>query len=254
MKTFLFYSAAVFYLSFISCGNSQPDMGHTEPISHHLFDSLLSTHVDDNGMVDYKGFRKDSIVFNQYLDLLCKNPPNSKKWTESEQLAYWINAYNAFTIELILKYYPLASIKDIGSAIQIPYINTPWDIKFIEFGNVRYDLNNIEHSILRKEFNEPRIHFAIVCAAKSCPSLRKEAYVAEKLEDQLTDQTIRFLNDKSKNILEQDNIQISKIFSWFKGDFTKKSTLNDFLNKYTNDPISDKAKISHMDYDWSLNE
>jgi len=254
IKSHLEYFPLLLGLFLISCGSIQPEIRSTEPIDHKLFDVLLSKYVDQDGSVNYKGFQNDSVIFNQYLDLLKENAPNNEKWNESEKLAYWINAYNAFTIELILKHYPLKSIKDIGASIQIPFINTPWDIKFIKIGDEKFDLNNIEHGILRKDFDEPKIHFAIGCASLSCPNLRREAYIAEKLEGQLTEQARKFINDPSKNILEKDNVKISKIFSWFKGDFTKKSTLIDFLNKFSKETISPEAKISHMDYDWSLNE
>lgn len=243
----------VLFIFLVSCGSIQPEKQGTKPISHELFDALLEKHVDAKGMVNYIGFQRDSVQFTEYLNLIRNNLPNSEKWNEKEQLAYWINAYNAFTIQLVLDHYPLKSIKDIGAKIQVPFVNTPWDIKFIEINGKNYDLNNIEHNILRKNFNEPRIHFAIVCASFSCPMLRREAYQSEKLDDQLTEQAKGFLSDPSKNRITEHKIEISKIFSWFKGDFTKKGSLIDFLNTYTETEINSKAKVSHMDYDWALN-
>jgi hypothetical protein len=254
IKASMFYIPVWLFLTLISCGSNPSNKVKGEPITHELFNSLLSKYVSKNGKVNYQGFQKDSIIFLEYLNLLSNNPPSLEGWNKQERLAYWLNAYNAFTIQLVLKNYPLKSIKDIGSAIQIPFINTPWDIKFIKIGDEKLDLNNIEHSILRKVFNEPRIHFAIVCASLSCPNLRNEAYTADKLEEQLAEQARKFINDSSKNILEKEQVKISKIFSWFKGDFTKNSTLIDFMNKFSKENISPKAKVSYMDYDWSLNE
>jgi len=158
------------------------------------------------------------------------------------------------TIQLVLKYYPLKSIKDIGSSIQIPFVNTPWDVKFISIGNEKMDLNNIEHGQLRKKFDDPRIHFAIVCASKSCPVLLNEAYDPARLEQQLDKQAKVFLADTFRNKIAADKIQLSKIFDWFKGDFTKNGSLIDYLNKYALVKINANAENSYLDYDWSLNE
>jgi len=220
---------------------------------HKIWNDLLNNYVDDNGLVDYQGFASDRKKLQSYLEDLTANPPDKNTWTQEEQIAYWINAYNAFTVELILEYKPAGSIKDIGSKIQVPFINSPWDIKFIEIKGEKLDLNNIEHDILRNEFAEPRIHFAIVCASFSCPKLRKEAFVADKLEDQLTEQSSLFINDPSRNEITGSSIRISKIFQWFKGDFTKSETLIEFINKYSKTPINKNAQIDYKDYDWNLN-
>lgn len=238
----------------LSCGAINPSMEGTTPVDHSIFDALLKTHVDPDGNVDYKALLQDSAKLNQYLKLLSDNPPNARSWTPNDQLAYWINAYNAFTLQLIINHYPVKSIKDIGSKIQIPFVNTPWDIKFIRIGDKKYDLNNIEHNILRKNFNEPRIHFAIVCASFSCPKLRQEAYVGTKIEQQLTEQAKDFLANKHKNMITAEKIKISKIFSWFKGDFTENGSLTDFLNRYAPVSIQKDADVSFMDYNWILNE
>ena len=128
------------------------------------------------------------------------------------------------------------------------------DIKFIKIGNETYDLNNLEHGIIRKKFDEPRVHFAINCASYSCPALRNEAYTADKLDAQLTDAATSFLADKNKNEFTPDRITISKIFDWFTGDFKKNGSLIDFLNKYAPVKINAKAKIDYKDYLWSLNK
>ncbi|MFY0651673.1 MAG: DUF547 domain-containing protein [Cyclobacteriaceae bacterium] len=238
----------------MSCNSLNPNKEGTFPPDHAQFNNLLKKHVDERGNVNYKQLKNERSLLDEYLGLLSEHPPNESNWTKEDQIAYWINAYNAFTLALVLDHYPIASIKDIGSKIQIPFVNTPWDIKFIEIGDEEYDLNNIEHNILRENFNEPRIHFAIVCASFSCPKLRNEAYRGGKLEQQLEDQARNFLRDKSKNEIGTSEIHISKIFSWFKGDFTKDGSLIEFLNLYSQKKIEENAKVSYMDYDWSLND
>jgi len=219
--------------------------------SHQQWDKLLKKHVNASGLVNYKGFQKDKAELDAYLKTLGDNAPQSG-WSSNEQMAYWINAYNAFTVSLIVKHYPVKSIKDIAGNIY--KINTPWDIKFINIGGKKYDLNNIEHGILRKKFDDPRIHFALVCAAISCPRLRNESYAAATLDAQLEDAGKGFLNDKSKNNITAGKAELSKYFSWYKGDFTKNGSLADFINKYSQNKINGKTQINSLDYNWSLNE
>ena len=222
--------------------------------SHEPFSKLLRKYVAKDGKVNYKGFIQDSIALDNYLKDLSKKPPH-KSWARNEQMAYWINAYNAFTIKLITKYYPVKSIKDIGSKIQIPFVNTPWDVKFISIGKDRLDLNNIEHGILRRRFDDPRIHMALVCASKSCPKLLNEAYEADKLDVQLTNQSKVFLADDFRNKISTDTPQLSMIFKWYGMDFDKNGkTVRDFVNLYAPVKIKPEAKIRYLEYDWSLNE
>jgi hypothetical protein len=219
--------------------------------SHQQWDNVLKNYVNNSGMVNYKALQKKPGELKTYLKTLSNNAPQDT-WSSDEQKAYWINAYNAFTVALILKHYPVKSIKDIAGSIY--KINTPWDIKFITIGGNKYDLNNIEHGILRKKFDDPRIHFALVCASISCPRLRNEAYTAANLNAQLEDAGRGFLNDRSKNKISAEKAELSKYFSWYKGDFTNKGSLAQFINKYSKIKMSDRTKISHVNYNWNLNE
>ena len=223
-------------------------------VSHAKWDGLLKKHVSASGYVDYGGFKKDEATLDSYLAELSKNPPQ-KAWGVNERLAYWINAYNAFTVKLILDHADenIKSIKDIGSTIKIPFVNTPWDVKFIKIGNETMDLNNIEHGIIRKQFKEPRIHFALVCAAKSCPPLRNEAYVASRLSAQLNDQGKKFINDPSKNKISANSITISKILNWYGGDFKDSGSIISWINKYATVKVNENAAVDYMDYNWALN-
>ncbi len=242
-----------FGLIFFAACNTIPAGSSAQPPSHDIWNNLLQKHVDKDGFVDYKGIIKDKDKFQQYLDLLSSHPPGPK-WTKEQKMAYWINAYNAFTVKLITDHYPVKSIKDIGSSIQIPFVNTPWQHKFFKIGGEEMKLDQIEHKILRKEFNDPRIHFAIVCASYSCPRLLNEAYTADKLDKQLIEQAKHFLANKNKNEITPSKLELSKYFTWYKGDFTKNSSLIEYLNKYAPVKINEGADIEYKDYNWSLNE
>ena len=239
--------------TFISSCAVKKISSNSRPVSHAIWNELVSKYVTEEGKVDYKGFVKDSVRLNEYLSILSSAHPNDSNWNRNERLAYWLNAYNAFTVQIVVRNYPQKSIKDIKKGI--PFVNTVWDIKFIKIENETYDLNNIEHGIVRPRFEEPRVHFALNCASVSCPRLRSEAYTAEKLEAQLTDQTKYFLSNPAKNKIASDYTELSKIFSWFKGDFTKNGMkLRDFINQYSEVKINPKTDIDHLDYDWNLNE
>ena len=211
--------------------------------SHDKWDSILKKHVSENGNVSYSGFLNNKSELREYIKYITNNPP-TEKWMKDHKLVYWINAYNALTIDLILRNYPLQSIKDIKD---------PWDQRLWKFGDKWLNLNDIEHKILRK-MNEPRIHFAIVCASESCPKLQNEAFTASNLEEQLTNATKEFLSDTSKNELSKNRIKLSKIFKWFAKDFKEDGSLIDFLNQYSEVSISNSAKKSFKDYSWDLND
>ncbi|MCA6417781.1 MAG: DUF547 domain-containing protein [Cytophagales bacterium] len=227
----------------------------SKPPSHENFDRLLKKNVTADGRVNYKAFIKDSVELNKYLAILSGTPPDEKTWSKNEQMVFWINAYNAFTIKLITKYYPLKSIKDIGTGIQIPFVNTPWTVRFFKIGNDRMDLDNIEHGRLRKKFDDPRVHMALVCASKSCPILLNEAYDAKRMDEQLAKQATAFLADPFRNKMSADKPQLSMLFKWYGGDFNKNGgSVRGFINAHSRIKIKSDAKISYLDYDWGLNE
>ncbi|WJJ97496.1 DUF547 domain-containing protein [Algibacter luteus] len=215
-----------------------------EVFTHLAWTELLQKHVSNEGNVNYNGFNTDRKALLSYIGSLGENMP-SDTWTKDDKLAYWINAYNALTIDLILRHYPVESIKDIKN---------PWDQRYWQLGDKWYNLNEIEHDILRK-MKEPRIHFAIVCASYSCPKLQNEAFTASKLEEQLTNATKSFINDPEKNDLTPSKIGLSKIFAWFDKDFLINGTgsIIEYINRYSNIKISPKTPKKFKDYDWSLN-
>ncbi len=218
--------------------------------SHAAWDALLKKHVSAKGVVNYRGFIKDSLALNQYLQQLTANYPQEKAWSRGEQMAWWLNAYNAYTVQLIARHYPLKSINDIKQA----GAKSPWDIPFISLNGNKITLNHIEHEILRRKFADPRIHFGIVCASQSCPKLANEALEAGKLDAQLDHLTKEFLDDPSRNKITTEQAQVSQIFNWFKEDFTRKGTVPEFINQYAAVKIGNKSKISYLEYDWGLND
>jgi hypothetical protein len=222
--------------------NFQQDQNQDKGI-HASWNVLLQQYVDADGNVDYRSWKKSQTDLDKYIQLLEKTPP-ANYWDKNDSLAYFINAYNAVTVKLILDNYPLKSIRDIKD---------PWDSKSLNLPNNRLTLNDIEHKVLRK-MDDPRIHFAINCASASCPQLSNEAFRASKVQKQLEEATALFINDTSKNQISEKNIGLSKIFLWFSKDFGSKKERIAFIQKYSQKPFKDNAKIKYQEYDWSLNE
>lgn len=223
----------------------------TQP-SHDSWTIELHKFVDENGFVDYQSWRNDRDGLTKYLASLQAYPPQSS-WSRSEITAYWINAYNAYTIALILQHYPVRSIKDIGG--KIPKINSVWDINFIPWNGQTINLNEIEHSILRKKYPDPRIHACLVCASYSCPMLRREAFVARDLDAQMDDACLKFLKDPNRNQYEPSGSSLSMIFKWYASDFGGNVGVKKFIKKYVPEAFPHpKTKMKYLDYNWALND
>lgn len=216
---------------------------NAQPLDYSLWTEILQKYVSDNGAVNYKYLKNNKSAFESYLKLLSASAPNEDCSVDIKK-AYWINVYNAFTVQLIIENYPLKSIKDL---------RRPWDQSFIEIGGEKITLNTIEHKILRP-MGDPRIHFAIVCASQSCPKLLNHAYEPSTLEDQLKNVTTVFINDPLKNNINKSSVKISKIFKWFKTDFPKREAFIAFLNSYSNIKILAQADVDYLNYNWDLNE
>jgi hypothetical protein len=219
-----------------------------------LFDNVLKQYVKD-ARVDYAALKAQPQELNRYLDeVAAVKRADFEHWSQSQQIAFLINAYNAYTLRLIIENYPVKSIKDIGS-----FLNGPWDQPVVKLFGETMTLNTVEHKMLRKDYAEPRIHFALVCAAKGCPPLRNEAYVADRLNEQLDDQAKQFLATPAKNRVDaaEHTVYLSPIFKWYGGDFEKKSgSVLAALKPYwpPKTPATDDFKIRFTDYDWTLNE
>ncbi|WNW01357.1 DUF547 domain-containing protein [Tenacibaculum sp. HL-MS23] len=212
-----------------------------------VFNTLLKEHVNSTGFVDYKKLQKNEVKLDSYLSYLNKTTPQ-RNWSAAKTKAFWVNAYNAYTIKIILDNYPLKSILNIKKEGK-----DAWNIPFAKVGGKTYTLNHIEHQILRKNFNDPKIHVGVNCASGSCPQLGNFAFTEANYESKTNNLMKKFINDSSRNKISENDVQLSKIFEWFKGDFTKKSSLIDFINKYSNTKVDAKANVSFLKYDWSLN-
>lgn len=212
------------------------------PPSHQAWHTLLQKHVNQAGKVDYKGFQRDKGQLESYLKTLSEQRPEDS-WSRDARLAYWINLYNAYTVKLIVQHYPVSSIREI-------YDGKPWDKKWIELGGEPLSLNQIEHQIIRKRFDEPRIHFAVNCAAQSCPPLLNRAFTAKRLDEMLEHATRSFINNPAHNKISTKELQVSKIFDWYAEDF---GNIPRFINLYSPVSIPSDTDISYLDYDWSLN-
>ena len=223
---------------------------------HSAFERLLKAHVVDGG-VDYDAFAR-APEFPGYLDQLARAQPDTL--SAKDRLAYWINVYNAYTIQLVNAHEERQSIRNINKTLGVLKAMGPWKEEMVKAGGKTMSLDHVEHEIIRKGFQEPRIHFALVCAARSCPPLRREAYTGERLEAQLDDQARIFIAqspDKNRVDVERATVHLSPIFSWFKDDFGP--DLGRFLARYFPDgPArrlleSGKFKMVETPYDWSLN-
>jgi hypothetical protein len=220
-------------------------------VDHGLYAELLSKHVK-NGWVNYAGFKADENRLDQYLNSLEQVEPD--RLGRDEQFAFYINAYNAWTIKLILSGYPgLKSIKDLGGLFQ-----SPWKKQFVRINGETLSLDDIEHDILRPRFKDPRVHFAINCSAKSCPPLRAEPYRGDRLDDQLTRATLEFVNHPANSRLQGNVLWVSSIFKWFAEDFN--NDVVGFYRKFARGELKQRLEdvhgrfdVKYLDYDWSLN-
>ena len=247
----LFFGSILMLL--VACKSFTNAHSNSKPITHELWDALLKKHVTEEGCVNYQGFQNDSVEFSKYIHLLENHIPNDSHWKRDEQKAYWINAYNAFTVKLILNNYPVKSIKDIGGKIY--RVNTAWAIKWIKLEGNDYSLDNIEHDVLRPIYRDPRIHAAVNCASVSCPKLRNFAFTAEQLDEQLDESMKSFLHDKNKNNLHARPVRLSKLFWWYKKDFLHEDkSVVQYINDFITDTIESNHKPQYLDYDWGLNE
>jgi hypothetical protein len=221
------------------------------PVDHSIYGKLLKAHVID-GRVDYSGFKKDEAQLDAYLAALGAIAPG--ELAQQEQMAFYINAYNAWTIKLILGAWPdLTSIKDLGSLFQ-----SPWKKSFVKLRQGVVTLDHIEHDILRPRYKDPRIHFAINCASISCPPLLNTPYIGSELSRQLDVVTTNFINDPSNNYINGDTLHVSRIFKWFEEDFN--GDIYGFFKRYARgelkkqlDSRAEGLKINYLPYDWALN-
>ena len=221
-------------------------------VDNSLYGELLKKYVW-NGKVDYAGFKTEEAKLDRYLKIL--ENVDSGILSRNEQFAFYINAYNAWTIKLILSGYPgVTSIKDLGSLLK-----SPWKKKIVRIDGKVITLDHVEHEILRPRYKDPRVHFAINCAAKSCPPLRPEPFNGNILDRQLDDSTRSFINNPQSYRLDDSELYVSTIFKWFSEDFNE--DIFGFFLKYATGNLkkelkskSERIVVKYIEYDWSLNE
>ncbi|MHC4131762.1 MAG: DUF547 domain-containing protein [Planctomycetota bacterium] len=252
-------------------------LGDAQEFSYDGYATVLSANVDSEGMVNYKVLTNSRDKLDSFVESMANlDSKTFEKWEDNAKIAFWLNAYNSLTLKAIIDNYPIKAgffKSRIYPKNSIRQISGVWDkIKFDVMGK-KYTLEHIEHKILRVEFNEPRIHMAMVCAAIGCPPLRNEPYIAKKLDAQLEDQSNKFLANPEKFRLEEAVVYISPIFKWFASDFVKtygkggpfagntgaKAAVLRFVSEHLDETIkkemeTKKLKIKYLDYDWSLNE
>ncbi|NEO55786.1 MAG: DUF547 domain-containing protein [Okeania sp. SIO3B5] len=278
LKKLLFFLPLLIFLA--SCGglNSPTNLGEknqdtqeytatsAQPFNYQDYNSILKEYVNAEGLVDYERLKENRQKLDEFNAAIgAVTPSTYDSWTDAEKIAFLINAYNSFTLESIIDNYPTKSIRNIIGV---------WKIRKFDIVGEKLTLDHIEHQILRKEFNEPGIHVALVCAAISCPPLRQEAFTGNQLEQQLDDQAKKFLgNNQGFKIDSQNNaVYFSSIFKWFGEDYEKtygQEPTIDGLNEtetsivnYAHQYVSPDAQkilkqggyqVKYSDYDWSLN-
>jgi hypothetical protein len=236
MKVFI----AIAFISFNLWCNAQP--------KHNLWDGLLKKSVSIDGVVDYAEFKNNEAVLDQYLKLLANQSPQ-RSWTKFEEMAYWVNAYNAYTVKLILNNSPLTSIMDL----QFDGKNA-WDYKWIAIAGQRLSLNDIEHKKLRGQFQDARIHFVVNCASFSCPILLNKAFTAENIDLLMSQQAALFINDRARNQISAKSPKLSRIFEWYAEDFIREAgSVQAYVNRFSPIKLKSNTALGYMDYNWSLN-
>lgn len=261
----------------VSAGNAIPT--NLKVTAEDAYRTVLSERVNDKGLVDYRALKADRRDLDRYVSSLAGLDPKSyEAWKDGEKIAFWINAYNALTLKAIVDHYPIkkgglvSGLRFPESSIrQIPGV---WDELSHPIMGKPMTLDQIEHEILRKQFDEPRIHMALVCAAMGCPPLRNEPYWGDRLDEQLTDQTRKLFSDSRQFRIDRKDgtVYLSSIFKWFGEDFARKYSTNglqqvganlrpvvNFASRHAGPADAEYLKtreysVAFLDYDWSLNE
>lgn len=268
MTSRVFSVATVFLAILLVPGSMAFAQGHATSTAvdttarHENFTRVLNRFVDEEGYVDYQALKQEAgDVLVPYLKQLERADPSA--WSRDERLAFWINAYNAYALKLIVDNYPVKSIWATTEGPAKPdKENSPFALKIAPVADTARTLDEIEHEIIRERFDEPRIHFAIVCAAESCPPLRREAYTGARLDEQLDEQGRRFLRDDDKNRIPagSDMIALNRILNWFGEDFGPSTdALQKYIARYFEGTVRDRLRdadyqVEFLEYDWTLND
>ena len=231
---------------------------------HAQWTKILAQYVHGDRF-DYGGLKKDPQALNDYIATLeAVTPAELASWTEHQQMAFWINVYNAHVIKLIVKEYPVKSIRDLGTLL-----NKVWDKRFIRLDThhpsgkpKKLSLDDVEHKILRPKFKDARVHAAVNCASESCPPLLNEAFTGKNLDRQLDGAVRAWIADTTRNRFDRskNKMKISEIFKWFKGDFERDGgSVREWIAKYAPAETAkwlreSKVKVGYLNYSWKLND
>ena len=246
----------IFLCLFILTFSSQI-MAQSFDHTYKTYNKVLAEVVIKKGpqtLVNYKLLKAAPNNFKKVLDEISGvSQASYDQWSEKQKLAFLINAYNAFTLKLIIDHYPIKSIKDIGN-----FFSSPWKKEFFSLLGKKSYLDQIEHEMIRKNFKEPRIHFAVNCASMGCPSLAMEAFQADQLDRQLKSSAKSFITNRLRNRLnaKEEKIYLSKIFKWYGDDFKamKGIDFRQYISTFLPNYKPKKFEVEYLDYDWSLNE
>jgi len=230
----------------------------TVVVDHQQWQQLLDDYLveDDSGvnLFDYEGVQESDEILQRYIDSLAETDPRTLN--RAEQMSYWINMYNALTVQVVSRNYPIESIKEVGGSL---FASGPWDDEVISVTGKALTLNDIEHRILRPIFNDYRIHFAVNCASIGCPNLAPSVYTAENLESLLAEGAEKYLTHERGITLLEDELRLSSLFKWYGSDFGDSheemlDTLTKYLDKELRDQIINFDGDIEFDYDWQLND
>jgi hypothetical protein len=254
MRLSIQFTVTALTILLITIGQQQ--VAQAVDFDHSKFDQILKTYVDPEGRVDYNGIALDD-AFHEYITSL--ENAKADALSRDGQLAFWINAYNAVTIDKVIKWKPKKSVRETF----VPGVWTGTKFFTSRQHNVagqRLSQDDIEHEILRKRFKDPRIHFAIICASSGCPLLPRSAYTAENVQSRLEDETQKYLHSKRGLQIDyvENTMMLSKLFDWFAGDFESKSgSVTSFIKPYLDEKamafLDRMPKMSYISYDWALN-
>lgn len=236
------------------------DPNSRESIDNTLWDNLLSRHVrtSDQGvnLVDYHGFSTgDRTMLADYITILSGVPIS--QFNRDQQLAYWVNLYNALTVRVVLDHYPVESIRDIDISPGL-FATGPWDKKLISIEGENLTLNDIEHRIMRPIWRDPRIHYVVNCASIGCPNLRDRAYSGTEIDTALDRAATAYVNDPRGVSVVDGKVSVSKIYDWFIEDFGgSEGMVLRHLQRYAAPELAARleaiGKLSDVHYDWSIN-
>ncbi|OON68777.1 DUF547 domain-containing protein [Hymenobacter sp. CRA2] len=247
-----FWSQLLLWVALLTATSARADNHSLEQLQRP-WDELLKRTVQPDGRINYADLAEHDDQLRGYLQALRHTTP-AADWTRPQSAAFWLNVYNAYTLNLAVQYYPVLRLSDIKVKTVSGY-RPVWDAPEVNVGGKVYSLNQIEREILPQLLpHDPRRFVALHCAALSSPTLLPEAYDGSRLDAQLNEQTRRFVNDKQRNHLTADAVQVSSLFDWHATEFGETAELIAFLNRFAKAPIAATATVQYLPYDWTLND